>query len=121
MPYVFPTLIADEDFKRLHARLSSNESELLPQKCDLVGETSPTVNFMEAVRLINEEAYRPCGNCLMEGGEISNWRERALAAEADVAGLNSQLEQAEQLQADFKERAEQAEQHLQARTLEGSS
>ena len=110
MEYLYPTLLADHELKRLHISPNAPSEDLqeLRKKCD-IGGTTLSLPFMAAVRLINEEAYRPCGNCLEEGGEVSNWKERAERAEADVRGLQSQLEQAEKLTADFKERAEQLE------------
>ena len=115
MKYDYPKLMTDNDLKRLHYVFPQEIRELhdlesIRKTCDLGGsETYDTVPFMEAVRLINEEGYRPCGNCLMEGGEVSNWKERAETAEANVRGLQSQLVQSDKLAADWKVRAEQAE------------
>ena len=108
MEYEYPTLIADESMKRLHAQVSTHafpEVEGLRKKCDFGQDTSAVIPFMEAVRLINEEGYRPCGNCLEEGGEVSNWKERAQGAEQEVVDLG-------QLVKTWQGRAEAAEAKL---------
>lgn len=94
MTYEYPTLIADHELKRLHysSRALSEDLQELRKRCDLGEQPSAVVPFMEAVRLINEEAYRPCGNCLEEGGEVSNWKERAEAAEASLSSANERNE-----------------------------
>ena len=128
MEYTYPLFVADPNLKRLHfhvtaynrAGTSIAETEEFIGKCDL-GDPNNCVDFAEAVRLFSEEAFRTCGNCLMRGGEVSNWKERAQRAEADVAGLQSELEQSANLLADLKERAEKAEGQLRSLTQEGSS
>ncbi len=116
MAYQYPLFVADPNLKRLHAHVTAynrvgtaiGETEEFIGKCDL-GDPNNVVDFVEAVRLFNEEAFRTCGNCLMEGGEVSNWKERAEQAEANVRGLQSQLEQSDELAADWKKRAEELE------------
>lgn len=114
MDYAYPNLIADQVLKRLHIPFHSDSvfAEEIRAKCDIADNNTFSFPFMEAVRLINEEGYRPCGNCLMEGGETSNWKERAERAEADVRGLQLQVEQSDALAADWKGRAEAAEGRL---------
>lgn len=99
MEYEYPTLIVDDELKRLHVafdRRPPPDPALIERrkKCDFAedGQTVMTSSFMEAVRLINEEAYRPCGNCLEEGGEVSNWKERAEQAEEKVEDLTRRNE-----------------------------
>ncbi len=112
MEYLYPNLLADHELKRLHIEtFTGPNTKELREKCD-IGNTTLSLPFMAAVRLINEEGYRPCGNCLEEGGEVSNWKERAETAESNIRGLNSQVEQAEKLTADWKERADEAERRL---------
>ncbi len=109
--YVYPGFIADERLKRLHAIVPdlvfTNVVELR-KRCD-IGDGVSTVSFEEALRLYSEEAFRTCGVCLQEGGEVSNWKERAETAEANVRGLQSQLVQSDKLAADWKKQAETAE------------
>ncbi len=96
MEYEYPRFIVDEGMKRLHVSPNAPSEELqeLRKKCD-IGDTTLSLPFMEAVRRINEEAYRPCGNCLEEGGETSNWKERAERAEQQVTDLEERLSDAE--------------------------
>ena len=99
MDYEFPSLIVDASLKRLHVQLpkevvtgSFPEVEEHRKRCNLGEQPSAIVPFTEAVRLFNEEGYRPCGNCLQEDGEISNWRERAETAETRVQELEGNLD-----------------------------
>lgn len=92
MDYIYPTLLADHELKRLHISPNAPSSDLeeIRKKCD-IGDTTLSLPFMAAVRLINEEAYRPCGNCLQSGGEVSNWKERAERAEVRILELQEEL------------------------------
>ena len=113
MKYEYPLFVADPNLKRLHVHVTAYnrvglpiaETEEFIKKCDL-GDPNNVVDFVEAVRLFSEEAFRTCGNCLMRGGEVSNWKERAERAEADVKGLQSQLVQSDKLAADWKAKDE---------------
>ncbi len=108
MDYPYPRLLIDNVLKRLHTSFDVITLGGIPEraedvefvehrrKCDFGGSHPPPfISFMEAVRLINEEGYRPCGNCLEEGGEVSNWKERAETAESKIEDLEERLSDAE--------------------------
>ncbi len=121
-PYGYPLFIADESMKRLHANIPDGlfeDVEDLRKKCDIGTATYRLVDFAEAIQLYSEEAFRPCGTCLLEGGEVSNWKERAQVAEARNSDLEAAMVQSDKLAADWKERAEAAEDQNRRLRLKG--
>lgn len=104
MNVLYPSFVADRELNRLHANSLGIERPTSPidfetldvrikelrEKCDITPD-SPTVDFNEALRLHNEEGYRPCGNCVQPDGEVSNWKECAERAEAEVRELRKRV------------------------------